>query len=223
MRELNGDLTVSRERVDRLHTALACASADRFEDPEAQIEVSGDDDFSTLEGALHVFLSELAEAKRGLYRALEEMKASRDELQNKLVMIDQQRLTIRELSTPILDLWDGVLTLPMVGAIDTQRAMDMTEQLLRRVVETGARYVILDITGVEVVDTATADHLVKLTRAARLLGTRCILTGIGPNVARTLVGMGVELGELQTLRTLREGLRACLEDERAARAKKTRK
>jgi rsbT co-antagonist protein RsbR len=204
--------SVTLERIDRLHTALACASVDRFDEPQAQVEIQGEDEFGTLEGAMQVFLSELAETKASLQRSLAEAHASRTELQNKLETIEQQRMTIRELSTPILDLWDGVLTLPVVGIIDTQRAVEMTERLLSRIVETGARAVILDITGVEVVDTSTADHLVKLTRAAGLLGTRCIVTGIGPHVARTLVGMGVELDGVRTLRTLRDGLRACIED-----------
>jgi rsbT co-antagonist protein RsbR len=208
----DGSVPVAKDRIDRLHTALSHASIDRFDEPEAQVEVRANDDFGNLEGALSVFLTELADAKRGLFKALEEMQKSRDDLQNKLLTIDQQRMTIRELSTPILDLWEGVLTLPMVGVIDTQRALEMTEQLLARVVETGARHVIIDITGVEVVDTSTADHLIKLTRAARLLGAKCVVTGIGPNIARTLVGMGVELEGLRTMRTLREGLKACLED-----------
>jgi rsbT co-antagonist protein RsbR len=213
---------VALERIDRLHTALACASVDRFDDPQAQIDVKDEDEFGYLEGAFQVFLSELATTKNSLQQTLAEAQASRTELQARLETIEQQRMTIRELSTPILDLWDGVLTLPVVGIIDTQRAIEMTERLLGRIVETGARAVILDITGVEVVDTSTADHLVKLTRAAGLLGTRCIVTGIGPNVARTLVGMGVELEGVRTLRTLQDGLRACLEeaDREAQRRKK---
>ncbi len=211
---MNSDksMPIALERIDRMHTALAFASVDRFEEPKARVEIRGDDEFGILEGAMSVFLTELAETKSSLQRSLAEAHASRTDLQNKLETIEQQRLTIRELSTPILDLWDGVLTLPVVGIIDTQRAVEMTERLLARIVETGARAVILDITGVEVVDTSTADHLVKLTRAAGLLGTRCIVTGIGPNVARTLVGMGVELEGVRTLRTLQDGLRACLEE-----------
>jgi rsbT co-antagonist protein RsbR len=204
--------TVARNRIDQLHTALSFASADRFDDPAAQVVITEEDEFGQLEGAFQVFLTELSQAKAELHRALTEMEASRNELQTKLEMIEQQRMTIRELSTPILDLWDGVLTLPVVGVIDTQRAVEMTERVLARVVETGARAVILDVTGVEVVDTSTADHLVRLTRSAGLLGTTCIVTGIGPNVARTLVAMGVDLAGVRTLRTLRDGLRACLDE-----------
>jgi rsbT co-antagonist protein RsbR len=217
---MSDDIRVARARVDKLHTALAFASIDRPDAPDAQVTIAEEDEFGSLEGAFQLFLAEMAQAKTALERALAEMEASRNELQAKLLTIDQQRLTIRELSTPILDLWEGVLTLPVVGIVDTQRAMEMTERLLGRVVETGARAVILDITGVEVVDTSTADHLVRLTRAAGLLGTKCIVTGIGPNVARTLVAMGVDLSGVRTLRTLRDGLRACLDEDNARPVRK---
>ncbi|MBK8714384.1 MAG: STAS domain-containing protein [Deltaproteobacteria bacterium] len=131
-------------------------------------------------------------------------------------------MTISALSTPIIDVWEGVVTLPLVGVIDTQRAVEMTERLLARIVESGARAVIIDLTGVEVVDTATADHLVRLTRAAGLLGARCFVTGIGPNIARTLVGMGVDLGGVRTMRTLKEALRACIDEGAAAPRQQSR-
>lgn len=186
-------VAVATARIERLLTALSCVSVDRFDDPHATIEPESEDEFGMLEGAFAVFVGELAEAKGALQRAVE-----------------QQRLTISALSTPIIDVWDGVVTLPLVGVIDTQRAVEMTERLLARIVESGARAVIIDLTGVEVVDTATADHLVRLTRAAGLLGARCYVTGIGPNIARTLVGMGVDLGGVRTLRTLKEALRVCI-------------
>jgi rsbT co-antagonist protein RsbR len=108
-----------------------------------------------------------------------------------------------------------------VGAIDSARASEMTEKLLQRISERGADYVLIDLTGVDIVDTMTAAHLVRLTHAAKLLGARCVLTGVRPEVARTLVEIGVHLGGLMTLRTLRDGLRACLalrqSDRRAVR------
>jgi rsbT co-antagonist protein RsbR len=204
----DGAVPVSKERIQRLGKALAAASVERLEEA-LKFQTDGEDEFGQLESAFVLFMTDLE-------KALKEMETARYELAEKLNTIEQQRLTIRELSTPILDLWEGILTLPVVGAIDTQRAVEMTERLLARIVETGARAVILDITGVEVVDTSTADHLVRLTRAAAMLGTHCVVTGIGPNVARTLVSMGVDLGGVQTLRTLRDGLRASLERTNAA-------
>jgi len=195
-------------RIDRLMAALACASVEAFDAPEARIDVHTEDEFGMLEHSFGVFLSELAEAKR-----------TREIVAQQQRMLEEQRHTIRELSVPIIDLWDGILTLPVVGVIDTQRAVDMTQTLLARVVASGAHAVILDLTGVEVVDTTTAAHVANLARAARLVGARCVVTGIGPTIAQTLVAIGVDLAELETLRTLRDGLERCVRDAERAKAK----
>ena len=210
-------VTIDAERIQSLLAALSFASLGMFDAKEAKVEVVVEDDFGYLEGAFALFIAELAAAKAAEQKALTESEAAREEVTRRLLVIEQQRHTIRALSTPIIDLWDGVLTLPLVGTVDTQRTVEMTEQLLDRIVATGAEDVILDLTGVEVVDTMTADHIGKLTRAAALLGCRCTITGIGPNIARTLVGIGVDLGEVRTLRTLKDGLRACIE-QRVAKA-----
>jgi anti-anti-sigma regulatory factor len=132
------------------------------------------------------------------------------ELEAQLETIKRQEYSIQELSTPILELWDDVVALPVIGVVDTRRSADIMERLLTEVSQKQARYVILDITGVEVVDTRTADHFIKVIKAAQLLGATCLLTGIRPAVAQTLVELGVDLGELATLRNLRDGLRECL-------------
>jgi len=212
-------VSIDAARIQSLLAALSFASLGMFDAKEAQVEVVVEDDFGYLEGAFALFIAELAAAKAAEQKALAESEAAREEVTRRLLVIEQQRHTIRALSTPIIDLWDGVLTLPLVGTVDTQRTVEMTEQLLDRIVATGAEDVILDLTGVEVVDTMTADHIGKLTRAAALLGCRCTITGIGPNIARTLVGIGVDLGEVRTLRTLKDGLRACIE-QRVAKAKR---
>ena len=131
----------------------------------------------------------------------------------------QLQLTVQELSTPILELWDDVLALPVIGIVDSRRSADMMERLLEEITHKQCRFVIIDITGVEVVDSATADHFIKLVRAVELLGARCILTGARGAVAQTLVSLGLDLGPLVTLRNLKHGLMECLrrmaaEDER---------
>lgn len=204
------DVVVSAARIERLIGALAAASLEKLEQA-LQLQVQGDDAFSALESTFVVFVSDLKEAKAKLEKALSETEASRNELASKLVTIEEQRMTIRELSTPILDVWDGILTLPVMGALDSERAAEMTERLLERIVETRARAVIIDVTGVDVVDTATADHLIRLVRASKMLGADCKLTGIGPGIASMLVSMGADLGGVQTLRTLRDALKACLD------------
>jgi rsbT co-antagonist protein RsbR len=199
---------VSSARIDRLMEALACASVEAFDAPEVTIGAQVEDEFGMLEHSFGVFLAELSEAKR-----TRELMAQQERV------LEEQRNTIRELSVPIIDLWDGVLTLPVVGVIDTQRAVDMTQMLLARIVSSGALAVILDLTGVEIVDTTTAAHIANLARAARLVGARCVVTGIGPTIAQTLVAIGVDLAELETHRTLRDGLERCVRDAERAKAK----
>lgn len=125
-------------------------------------------------------------------------------------LIERQQRTIHALVTPIIEIWDGVLTMPIIGVVDSVRAAEMMTALLEAVSTSRARFAIVDLTGVDIVDTATANHLLKLVRAARLLGTTCALSGISPAVSMTLVGLGVELGELRTFSTLRAALRHVL-------------
>ncbi len=132
------------------------------------------------------------------------------EIREQIDTIERQRYAIRELSTPILQLWDNVLALPVIGLVDTRRSADIMERMLAEIVNQQSQFVILDITGVDVVDTRTADYFIKVIRAAELLGAQCFLTGIQPAVAQTLVEIGVDLTSLKTLRNLQEGLKECL-------------
>jgi rsbT co-antagonist protein RsbR len=106
----------------------------------------------------------------------------------------------------VLELWKDTLVLPVIGVVDTQRSAQMTERLLSEVATRRAKSVIVDLTGVEVLDTATADRFASLAKAVRLLGARCIVTGIQPAVAQTMVAMGVDLGSVETLRNLSHAL-----------------
>jgi rsbT co-antagonist protein RsbR len=128
------------------------------------------------------------------------------ELMEKLETIEQQRAAIRELSTPVIEVWKGVLCLPVVGVMDTTRSAEMTDMLLRSVVEQQAKCTIIDVTGIEVMDTATADHFLRMARSVRLLGAECVVTGISPAIAQTIVHMGVDLSGLTTHRSLRDAL-----------------
>jgi rsbT co-antagonist protein RsbR len=132
------------------------------------------------------------------------------ELERKIQLVEEQALAIQELSTPIMEVWDDVLVLPIVGVVDTKRSAEIMESLLKRIVDTQSKCVIIDITGVEIVDTKTADYLLKVVRAAGLLGSRCVLTGLSPAVAQTLVEIGADMQEVRTLRNLKEGLKDCL-------------
>jgi rsbT co-antagonist protein RsbR len=130
----------------------------------------------------------------------------RKELEEKLATIELQRAAIRELSTPIIEVWAGVLCLPVVGVLDSTRSAEMTEALLTAIVEKKARCAIIDITGIQVMDTGTADHFLRMAKAVRLLGSNCVLTGVHPNIAQTIVHMGVDLSDVMTHRTLRNAL-----------------
>jgi rsbT co-antagonist protein RsbR len=122
----------------------------------------------------------------GLY-TLEMFQKSREE-----VIVRQQR-EISELSTPVVKLWDGILALPLIGTLDSQRTQVVMENLLQTIVDTEAEIAIIDITGVPTVDTLTAQHLLKTVAAARLMGADCIISGIRPQIAQTMVHLGVEL------------------------------
>ena len=122
----------------------------------------------------------------GLY-TLEIFQKSREE-----VIVRQQR-EIAELSTPVVKLWDGILALPLIGTLDSQRTQVVMENLLQAIVDDEAEIAIIDITGVPTVDTLTAQHLLKTVAAARLMGADCIISGIRPQIAQTMVHLGVEL------------------------------
>lgn len=134
------------------------------------------------------------------------LESYQSELEAKLEMIERQRNAIRELSTPVIEVWGSVLCLPVVGVMDTSRSAEMTDALLRAVTEKKARYTIIDVTGIEVMDTSTADHFIRMAKAVRLLGAECVLAGISPNIAQTIVHMGVDLSGVVTFRTMREAL-----------------
>jgi rsbT co-antagonist protein RsbR len=121
-------------------------------------------------------------------------------------VIARQQEELLELSTPVVRLWDGVLALPLIGTLDSARTQVVMESLLQRIVETGAGLAIIDITGVPTVDTLVAQHLLKTVAAARLMGADCIISGIRPQIAQTLVHLGVALGDVTTKATLADAL-----------------
>ena len=131
-------------------------------------------------------------------------------LRDKLEQIESQQRTIRELSTPIVEVWDRVLTLPIIGMVDGGRAAEIMDNLLQAVTRTRARFAILDLTGVKEIDMATAGYMLGLVRAIRLLGAEGVITGIHPNIAQTIVNLGLELSNLTVRATLREALAHCI-------------
>ncbi len=125
-------------------------------------------------------------------------------------VIRRQQQELMELSTPVVRLWEGVLALPLIGTLDSARTQVVMESLLKGIVETGSQIAIIDITGVPMVDTLVAQHLIKTVAAARLMGGECIISGIRPQIAQTIVHLGVNLGDIVTKATLADAFRLAL-------------
>ncbi|WP_066374594.1 STAS domain-containing protein [Herbidospora mongoliensis] len=125
-------------------------------------------------------------------------------------VISNQAEQLLELATPVVKLWHGVVALPLVGTLDSARAQVVMEKLLQTLVDTGSEYAIIDITGVPAVDTQVAQHLLKTIVAARLMGAQCIISGIRPQIAQTIVALGIEFGDIPTKATLADALMLAL-------------
>ena len=211
----NGDgaIAIQESRLLRIIEALSYASIEDFDSCLNLLRsLDSEDEFSELETAFTIFIEELAEAKRQLREALMSTEVANRELEAKLATIEMQQAAIRDLSTPIIEVWSGVLCLPVVGIVDSQRSAEMTETLLETIIAKQARTAIVDITGIDVMDTKTADHFIKMAKAVRLLGADCIISGINPGIAQTLTHIGVDLTGIRTLRSLRDALQVHLRE-----------
>jgi rsbT co-antagonist protein RsbR len=125
-------------------------------------------------------------------------------------VISRQQQELLDLSTPVIKLWDGIVAVPLIGTLDSERTQVLMESLLEAIVENEATVAIIDITGVPTVDTLVAQHLLKAVAAARLMGAECIISGIRPQIAQTIVHLGVDLGDVVTKATLADALRVAL-------------
>jgi rsbT co-antagonist protein RsbR len=141
--------------------------------------------------------------KLGLYTT-EVYQKSREEV------IARQQSELLELSTPVVSLWEGILALPLIGTLDSERTQVVMESLLTKIIETRAPIAIIDITGVPTVDTLVAQHLLKTVAAARLMGADCMISGIRPQIAQTIVHLGVDLGSVITKATLADAFMLAL-------------
>jgi len=154
----------------------------------------------------------LATAINEMCDALERSQAARieqeSELQRRIETIQLQREAIVELSTPVIEVWKGVLTLPVLGAVDAERSTRMTRELLEAVTAVKARLAIIDVTGMESATVEVCDHLLRMARCVELLGARCALSGMRPQVARALVEAGSDMSEIQSFPNLRAALAA---------------
>ena len=185
------------QRLNQLEDVLASAAAMKL---NVRLEVTEDDELASTEEAINVLLEDFS-------ALLEERKRAEAELQERLQTIQRQQEAINELSTPVIKVWEGLLVLPIIGTLDSQRTQRMMESLLQQIVATGSKMAILDITGVPVVDTMVANHLIKTITAAGLMGAECILSGISPNIAQTIVHLGIDLTGIKTKSNMMEAMR----------------
>jgi rsbT co-antagonist protein RsbR len=144
--------------------------------------------------------------------ATEQIRSEEERVALQQQIIAAQQAALHELSTPIIPLTDDVVAMPLIGAIDSNRAQQVIETLLAGVATSRATTAILDITGVQVVDTQVANALLRAAQAVKLLGARVVLTGIRPEIAQTLVGLGLDLGGITTRATLQSGIAFALAD-----------
>lgn len=201
-------LVIAPERVQRVIDALSMIGVDEHAAalsmlPETDVV---EDAFDMLEACVRVLVGEVAEAQAANDRYARALEESRQQLADKLAVIQRQTVALADLSTPIIEIWEHTLALPIVGAVDAARAAAIAEALLHEVVARRARHVLLDLTGVDAVDAATFEHLAGLVRAVALIGARCTLTGVSPAVAGAVVGLDLDLTGLTTRSTLKEGL-----------------
>jgi rsbT co-antagonist protein RsbR len=190
------------ERIANVLLALSDVGQGNF-DVQLDVDLPEEHPLGALSHGINQMTSALAAERKDALRL-------QAELEEKLALIERQRIAMRELSTPIIEIWEGVLCLPVVGVLDTVRSTEMTDSLLETVVEKSVECTIVDITGIDVMDTRTADYFLRMSRAVRLLGARCMLSGVNPMIAQTMVHMGVEMHGIEFHRSLRDALKVHL-------------
>ncbi|WP_346854239.1 STAS domain-containing protein [uncultured Draconibacterium sp.] len=193
----------AQQRIEHIEDVLSSVAAG---DLDGRVESEIEDDLTGVEEAINILIEDLT-------YELKQSKKMRLELEEKLGKIEEQQRTIvrqqddlLELSSPVSKVWDNILILPVIGTLDSQRTQIMMENLLQKIVDTGCTISILDITGVPTVDTQVANHLLKTVTSARLLGAECIISGISPAIAQTIVHLGIDLSVIRTKATLQDAM-----------------
>jgi rsbT co-antagonist protein RsbR len=197
------NLSNVKQRIEQIEEVLSSVAAG---DLDIRLDIEKEDDLTGIEEAINILIDDLT-------YELKQSKNMQNELQEKLKKIQDQQKTIiqqqedlMELSSPVSKVWDNILILPVIGTLDSQRTQIMMENLLQKIVETGCTMAILDITGVPTVDTQVANHLLKTTTSARLLGAECMISGISPAIAQTIVHLGIDLSAIKTKATLQDAM-----------------
>ncbi|MEI7501147.1 MAG: STAS domain-containing protein [Bacteroidota bacterium] len=198
-----GNVKNMKERIDRIEDVLASVAAG---DMDARIQSDIEDDLSGIEAAIDLLINDLTDELRQREKMQKELETKLTKIQEQQKTIVQQQENLLELSSPVSKVWDNILILPVIGTLDSQRTQIMMENLLQKIVDTGCTISILDITGVPTVDTQVANHLLKTVTSARLLGAECIISGISPAIAQTIVHLGIDLSSIRTKATLQDAM-----------------
>jgi rsbT co-antagonist protein RsbR len=156
--------------------------------------------------------SSLEHSAWGLWTVLDNLALHTTEAfqKSREAIIRRQQKDMLEMSTPVIKLWDGVLVVPLIGTLDSARTQIVMENLLQKLIDTGSQIAILDITGVPTVDTQTAQHLLKTVSATRLMGADCIISGIRPQIAQTIVHLGIDIQDIKTKATMADAVKEAL-------------
>lgn len=203
---MSGELFASLDKLRSVILAVAGGESPRLLD----VDYPETHPVGALTSSLNTMMQALDESRR-------QSSISLTELSEKIETIERQQAAIQELSTPIIEVWPGVLCAPIIGVLDSSRATEMTRTLLATVVEKKTPLVIIDITGIEVMDTRASDNFVRMARSVRLLGAKCVLSGVHPNIARTIVQLGVDLSGIESYRSTREALLRFVKTSQATR------
>lgn len=197
------NLTNVKERIEHIEEVLSSVAAG---DLDIRIETKVEDDLTGIEEAINILIDDLTHELKESIHMQNDLQEKLKKIQEQQKTIVQQQEDLMELSSPVSKVWDNILILPVIGTLDSQRTQVMMENLLQKIVDTGCTMAILDITGVPTVDTQVANHLLKTTTSARLLGADCIISGISPAIAQTIVHLGIDLSAIRTKATLQDAM-----------------
>lgn len=209
---------VPSQRLARLHEAVTRAQEGAFDEAMSMLSSGEDSPLSDIEQVLRSFIKDYKIAVEQSAISIDEFNTTRRELERKIAMIEQQRQAILTLSAPIIDIWDGIVTVPLTGDLDRARMSELMERLLVRIQSSRTSWVLLDLTGSGQINAEVGTSLLRLSSAIRLMGSDCLLTGIGESLARTLVQIGAPMAGIRSIASLRDGLMFCMAHPRAAGA-----
>lgn len=201
--EENLELSNVKGRIDHIEDVLSSVAAG---DIDVRIESTVEDDLTGIEEAINILIDDLTYELKQSLNMQNDLQEKLKKIQEQQKTIVQQQEDLMELSSPVSKVWDNILILPVIGTLDSQRTQVMMENLLQKIVDTGCTMAILDITGVPTVDTQVANHLLKTVTSARLLGADCIISGISPAIAQTIVHLGIDLSIIRTKATLQDAM-----------------